>query len=78
MLISPIKTNLITPDVPSTADDSGVAGDIAYDSDYLYICIDTDTWKRVAISTWVVAEEYVLTEDGGFLLNEDGDKVIKE
>ena len=78
MLISPIKTNLITPDVPASASSDGVAGDIAYDSDYLYICIASDTWKRVAISTWVTVEEYVLTEDGGFLLNEDGDKVIKE
>ena len=37
---------------PSTASDSGVAGSIAYDSDFFYVCVDTDTWKRVALSTW--------------------------
>ena len=37
---------------PSTASDSGVKGDIRYDSDYIYICVDTDTWKRTALSTW--------------------------
>jgi hypothetical protein len=27
-------------------------GEIAYDSDYLYICIADNTWKRVALSSW--------------------------
>lgn len=38
--------------VPSSASDTGTTGDIAHDSSYLYICTATDTWKRVAISTW--------------------------
>lgn len=38
--------------VPSTAGSTGVAGQIAYDSTYLYICVATNTWKRVALSTW--------------------------
>lgn len=37
---------------PATAGATGTAGEIRYDSDYIYICIGTDTWKRVAISTW--------------------------
>ena len=39
-------------DAPATASSSGTTGDIAYDSDYLYVCVATDTWKRVALSTW--------------------------
>jgi hypothetical protein len=37
---------------PASAGDTGTAGDIVWDADYIYVCIATDTWKRVAISTW--------------------------
>ena len=30
----------------------GTAGEIRYDSNYIYICVATNTWKRVAIDTW--------------------------
>lgn len=37
---------------PSSASDTGTTGDIAWDANYIYICTATNTWKRVAISTW--------------------------
>ena len=37
---------------PATASSTGSAGQMAYDSSYLYICTATNTWKRVAISSW--------------------------
>jgi hypothetical protein len=37
---------------PSSASDTGVVGEIAWDSDYIYICTATNTWKRVGIATW--------------------------
>lgn len=37
---------------PATASSTGTAGDIAYDSGFLYVCTATNTWKRVAIATW--------------------------
>jgi len=49
------RTDLLrvtTPRVPSSASDTGKTGEIAWDADYIYICTTTDTWKRVAISTW--------------------------
>lgn len=36
----------------AAATDTGVKGDICWDSSYVYVCVATDTWKRVAISTW--------------------------
>ena len=30
----------------------GVAGQIRYASGYLYVCVATNTWQRVAIATW--------------------------
>jgi hypothetical protein len=37
---------------PSSASDFGHKGEIRWDSNYLYICVATDTWKRVALSSW--------------------------
>jgi len=38
--------------VPASATASGQAGELAQDTTHLYVCTATDTWKRVAISTW--------------------------
>ena len=40
------------PTTPATAGSSGTTGTVVWDSGYIYVCVDTDTWKRVAISTW--------------------------
>lgn len=37
---------------PSSATATGTAGEIAFDDNYIYRCVATNTWKRVAISTW--------------------------
>jgi hypothetical protein len=37
---------------PATTGATGTAGDVRYDSDYIYICTAANTWKRVAIATW--------------------------
>ena len=37
---------------PASSSATGVAGTIVSDSNYIYVCIATDTWKRVAIATW--------------------------
>jgi hypothetical protein len=37
---------------PASAAATGTAGTIAWDSSYIYVCTATNTWKRVAISTW--------------------------
>ena len=39
-------------DAPASATATGTMGQTAYDSNYFYICIATNTWKRVALSTW--------------------------
>jgi formylmethanofuran dehydrogenase subunit D len=36
----------------ASASASGVKGTIRFDGDLLYICVDTNTWKRAAIGTW--------------------------
>lgn len=38
--------------VPATATSTGVRGQLASDDTHLYVCTATDTWKRVALSTF--------------------------
>jgi hypothetical protein len=35
-----------------TSSYTGTVGEIRYDSDYLYVCVDNGSWKRIALSTW--------------------------
>lgn len=37
---------------PASATATGTAGDWAYDSSYIYVCVATNSWKRVAIASW--------------------------
>lgn len=37
---------------PASASSTCFSGMVAWDADYIYLCIATDTWKRVAIATW--------------------------
>ena len=37
---------------PSSASSSGNKGDICYDSNYMYVCVATNTWKRAALASW--------------------------
>ncbi len=38
--------------IPSTPTSAGAVGSWAADSTHLYICTETNTWRRVALSTW--------------------------
>lgn len=38
--------------VPATPTSTGVAGQLAADTDFLYVCIATNTWLRCRLSTW--------------------------
>ena len=39
-------------DPPASATSMGTPGEYAYDTGYFYVCVATDTWKRVALTTW--------------------------
>jgi len=45
--------NWITPPAtPMTASTTGSAGDACYTSPYLYVCVATNTWIRLAETSW--------------------------
>ena len=39
-------------ETPASASATGTQGTIAWDTNYIYVCTATNTWKRVAIGTW--------------------------
>jgi hypothetical protein len=43
---------LRTAKTPASASATCTTGMMAWDSDYVYVCIATNTWKRSALTTW--------------------------
>lgn len=43
---------LATAKTPATAGATGNAGEICWDSGALYVCVSTNSWKKVAIAAW--------------------------
>ena len=46
------STPAIKTSPPATHSDIGAKGEIAFDSTYLYVCIDTNTWVRAGLTDW--------------------------
>lgn len=47
------NTLYVTNATPASATATGVKGQIVWDTNYIYVCVATNTWKRAAISTWI-------------------------
>jgi hypothetical protein len=43
---------VVSTQTPASATAPGVKGTIAWDSNFIYVCTATNTWKQVAIATW--------------------------
>ena len=41
-----------TSSPPASSSAAGTKGTITYDDNYIYVCTETNTWKRAALSTW--------------------------
>lgn len=46
------KTYAELVSAPANASSPGTPGQIAYSSNFIYVCIATNTWERVAIASW--------------------------
>jgi hypothetical protein len=40
------------PTTPASATATGTVGTIAWDTNFVYVCVATNTWKRAALTTW--------------------------
>lgn len=67
--------SIISSDNPTNPSDTCVSGQNAFDASYYYICISTNTWKRVAIATWAALN---LTADDGVtvITADDGSTIL--
>lgn len=50
--ISGDTLRLTTARTPASATAAGNQGDVCWDANYLYVCIATNTWRRIAHATW--------------------------
>ena len=41
-----------TPHTPATAFEACVAGTLAWDANFVYVCVATNTWRRSALAAW--------------------------
>lgn len=47
------KIRIRTSKTPTSAIDTGNAGEICWDADYVYVCVTDNNWKRSPIATWL-------------------------
>jgi hypothetical protein len=41
-----------TSSVPATMTSTGIAGQLAYNSSHVYVCVATNTWRRASLGTF--------------------------
>ena len=46
------KIRIRAPRTPASATASGTQGEIAWDANYVYVCVATNAWRRAPLSTW--------------------------
>jgi len=44
--------NIATSQTPTSSSAACRTGDMAWDSNYVYVCVSTNTWKRTNLATW--------------------------
>jgi hypothetical protein len=44
--------NLGNASTPKSGSDTGQPGDVRWDTNYIYVCVARNTWRRTAIETW--------------------------
>ena len=50
--VSSIAANIWVTTPPATSTSAGVRGTVAYDTSNVYVCVATNTWKKIALSNW--------------------------
>jgi len=49
-----VQGNIVISDnyIPLTVSSAGTSGQIAWDEDHVYICVNTNSWKRANLEVW--------------------------
>jgi hypothetical protein len=52
LIIDGDTLRITTQRTVNTSSDAGYAGEICYDSNYIYVCIADNTWRRVPLQSF--------------------------
>jgi len=52
LVVNDSSIQINTAKTPASATAAGTTGQVCWDSSFIYVCVATNTWKRVAIATW--------------------------
>ncbi len=44
--------SVLSTNVPANTNSTGTPGTLAYSTNYLYLCVATNSWRRIPLSTW--------------------------
>lgn len=51
--LSTVAANLLLSNTaPANSTANGLAGELKFDSSYLYICVSNNTWKRITLESY--------------------------
>lgn len=55
MTVSHLTANslIVSNSSTKTAGSEGTPGQISWDANYIYVCVATNSWKRVAFTSWI-------------------------
>lgn len=70
--------SVITGYSTPTPSSIGTEGTIKYDSDYLYIRISNNQWKRVALSSWSVEVNNIISSSGNQIISSSGNLLVSQ
>jgi len=62
--------------VPANSASAGTAGTITWNSDYIYVCVASNSWKRAGLSTWGTSDVLLLNDGTSKLLLDDGSSFL--
>ena len=51
-------------------------GRMEHDAAYLYLCVDTNTWKRATLATWSVTDVLLLSTGDKVLLSDGTSNIL--
>lgn len=66
------KVHDISDDIPASVTSSCVPTQIAYDDNYFYVCVGTNSWKRVQLAAWAVTDRLLMSDGTSLILLSDG------
>lgn len=66
----------ISEDAPANASAPCVPTSLAYDENYIYVCVGVNSWGRAQLSSWAVIDLLLMSDGLSHILLSDGTSKI--